>query len=80
MSEEPLSLVVVYAGSAMEAGRVQSLLESEGIRASLDGENVAAVEAGVVGAGGMGLAKVLVARNDVDAAKKIIEGVTGTGD
>ncbi len=61
-------LVIVYAGNAIEAGFVKSLLEEYGIAARLRDEMMGMI----VEPGGVGAVKVIVAWSNYERAKAII--------
>ncbi|MDZ7292117.1 MAG: DUF2007 domain-containing protein [candidate division KSB1 bacterium] len=69
----PHELVVVHAGSSIEAGFVKSLLEEYGIRARLQDEMMGAIAPWYVTPGGVDAVKVIIARSDYERARAIID-------
>lgn len=64
--------VEVFAGTALEAGMIQSILEEAGIPAFINNELMASIAPWQVGAGGAGAAKVVVSEHDYEKATQII--------
>jgi hypothetical protein len=63
----------VYAGNIVDVGVVKTLLEDAGIHAYLKDEFVGMLGPWVTDAGGAGSIKVLVAKDDVEAAKSVVD-------
>lgn len=72
MKEINDSLVVVFAGTTLDAGMVQSLLEEEGIPAFIQNELMGSIAPWQVVAGGTGAVKVQVSTVDEEQALQII--------
>lgn len=72
MKEINDSLVVVFSGTALDAGMVQSLLEEEGIHAFVQNELMGSIAPWQVVAGGTGAVRVQVSAVDEDRALQII--------
>ena len=72
MSEEK-ELVVVYAGTVIDAGFLEGLLEDAGITTFLKDEIMGTIAPWYVTAGGAGAVKVVVAKRDLDRAKPIVQ-------
>ncbi|WP_299497790.1 DUF2007 domain-containing protein [Mucilaginibacter sp.] len=68
-STEP---VEVFAGSVLDAGMIQSLLEQEGIPAFIQNEYMGSIAPWQVTAGGSAAAKVVVAKADHEKAVQVI--------
>ncbi len=62
----------VFAGTPLDAGMIQSLLEQEGIQAFIQNEFMGNIAPWQVTAGGSGAAKVVVAKEDHEKATQII--------
>ncbi len=62
----------VFAGTSLDAGMIQSLLEQEGIQAFIQNEFMGNIAPWQVTAGGSGAAKVVVAKADYEKATQII--------
>ena len=73
-------LVVVYAGDTLEAGRIHSLLQGEGLRATLQGSNMGMLEPWAMTAGGVASVQVCVPDTEVEKAQQILELIVGQGD
>jgi hypothetical protein len=71
--------VIVFAGSPVDAGMIQSMLEQEGIQAFVQDEFMSSIAPWLVEAGGSVAAKVVVASEDHEKALKLIEeyGISG---
>lgn len=69
-NEEP---VEVFAGTVLDAGMIQSLLEQEGIQAFIQNEFMGNIAPWQVTAGGSGAAKLVVAKADHGKALQIID-------
>jgi len=65
--------VIVFAGTAMEATMVKSLLENAEIQAFLKDEVFGTLEPWVTGPGGAGAVKVMVSSADSENAKIVVE-------
>jgi len=65
--------VIVFAGTAMEATMVKSLLENAEIQAFLKDEVFGTLEPWVTGPGGAGAVKVMVSSVDAENAKIVVE-------
>lgn len=76
MSKEN-DLIVIYAGTAVEAGMIQGLLEDAGIKAFLRDEILGSIAPWYVIGGGAGAVKVVVARKDLDKARPIVQEFWG---
>jgi hypothetical protein len=72
MSEDN-ELIVVYAGTSIDAGFVKSLLEDAGIITFLKDEIMGSLAPWYVAPGGAGAVKVVIAKRDLDRAKSIVE-------
>lgn len=72
MSEEK-ELIVVYAGTTIDAGFVKSLLEADEIRAFLKDEIMGTLAPWYVAPRGVGAVKVVIAKRDLDKAKAIVQ-------
>ena len=72
MSTTEPNAVQVYAGTMMEAGFIQSLLESEGIQAYLKDEIMGTLVPWYASPGGAGAVKVLVEANDAVKANQVV--------
>jgi hypothetical protein len=68
----PKEFVIVYAGTAIEAGFVKSLLESYGIVTHLRDEMMGTIAPWYVAPGGVGAVKVVTSRDSYERAKAII--------
>jgi len=64
--------VEVFAGTPIDAGMIQSLLEQEGIEAFIENELMGSIAPWYVTPGGSGAAKVVVAGQDYEKALQII--------
>jgi hypothetical protein len=65
--------VEVFAGESFEAGRVQSLLEAEGVRAVLVGENLGTTAPYMAVGGGVAAVRVIVPRASAEQALRLIK-------
>lgn len=65
--------VEIYAGDSMQAGLLKSLLENAEINAYLKDEIMGTLNAWVASPGGAGAVKVLVAGEDAERAKAVVE-------
>jgi len=65
-------LVEVFGGESFEAGRVHSLLASEGIDAALVGGNLGAWAPHLSVGGGVDAVRVVVRQADADRAMQVI--------
>jgi len=72
MSEEK-ELIVVYAGTVIDAGFLKGLLEDAGITVFLKDEIMGTIAPWYVAAGGAGAVKVVIAERDLDRAKSIVQ-------
>jgi hypothetical protein len=72
MSEDN-ELIVVYAGTSIDAGFVKGLLEDAGIITFLKDEIMGSLAPWYVAPGGAGAVKVVIAKRDLDRAKSIVE-------
>jgi hypothetical protein len=72
MKANDLGPVEVFAGSVLDAGIIQSLLEEAGIQAFIENEFMGNIAPWQVTAGGSGAAKIVVAGVDHDKALQII--------
>ena len=70
-------LVVVYAGTPIEAGLVRSLLEDQGIPAFLQDEFMGTIAPWYVAPGGAGAAKVAVPERHLEEARIAIRQYLG---
>jgi hypothetical protein len=73
MTEKENNPVMVFAGNALDAGMIQSLLEEEGIPAFVQNELMGSIAPWQVVSGGAGAVKVLVAYADQEKAVDIIK-------
>jgi Putative prokaryotic signal transducing protein len=64
---------VVYSGSIVDADLLRNLLDGQGIQSYLKDEFVGMVAPYVVGPGGAGAVKVVIAKEDLDRARPIVE-------
>lgn len=64
--------VEVFAGTPLDAGMIQSILEGEGVQAFINNELMGNIAPWQVEAGGAGAAKVVVAGFDYEKATQII--------
>lgn len=64
--------VEVFAGTPLDAGMIQSMLEEEGIEAFIYNELMSSIAPWQVTAGGAGAAKVVVSELDYEKATQII--------
>ncbi len=68
-----ISFTQVYAGNILEAGMVQSLLESADINAFLKDEIMGTLQPWWAAGGGAGAVKVMVSTADLESARLIVE-------
>jgi hypothetical protein len=73
IKSEMEKLIVIYAGNAIEAGFVKSLLGEYGIQTVLQDEMMGAIAPWYIAAGGVGAVKVLITRSDYERARAIID-------
>lgn len=66
-------LVVVFAGSIMEADAAKAALELNGIRAFLRDEAVGTWAPWYVAGGGVGAVKVVVPESEADKARAVLD-------
>ncbi len=71
--KEDFSPVEVFAGTAWEAGLVKSMLEDMEIEAFLKDQIMGIMNPWYVTPGGFGSIKVVVAHQDEEKAKKVVE-------
>lgn len=64
--------VEVFAGTPLDAGMIQSILEEEGVQAFIYNELMSSIAPWQVVAGGAGAAKVVVSEPDYEKAMEII--------
>lgn len=64
---------VLFSGTSMEAGMVQSFIEAHGIQAFLINDHMGTLEPWVVAAGGLNPVKVLVSESDYPEAAALLE-------
>jgi hypothetical protein len=64
--------VEVFAGTSLDAGIIQSMLEQEGVQAFINNELMGSIAPWQVEAGGAGAAKVVVSELDYEKAIQII--------
>ncbi len=69
--------VVVFVGTAWQAGQTQGLLENAGIAAFLADEMMGTIEAPLLAAGGVAAVRVLVSRGDFPRAEEVIRDFGG---
>jgi hypothetical protein len=72
MEEDNNRMVVAFAGTTLDAGMIQSLLEEEGIPAFIQNELMGSIAPWQIAPGGVGAAKVLVSNLNEARAIKII--------
>ena len=72
MGEED-QLIVVYAGASVDSGYLRGLLEDAGIRTYLHDEIMGTLAPWYVAPGGAGAVKVLIAKEDLDRARPVLE-------
>ncbi len=65
-------LIELFAGESFEAGRVHSLLLSEGIEAVLEGGSLGTSAPHLAVGGGVGAVRVVVRRADVERAQQVL--------
>jgi len=65
--------VIVFAGTAMEAAMVKSLLENAEIQSFLKDEVLGTLQPWVTSPGGAGAVKVIVSSADAEKAKMVVE-------
>ncbi len=66
------NLVEIYAGNILEAGFIQSMLESAGINAFLKDEIMGTLIPWWAAPGGAGAVKVIISNDDLEKAKLIV--------
>ena len=66
------SPVIVFTGTTLDAGMIQSLLQQEGIQAFIKNELISSIAPWQIEPGGLGAAKVVVSASNKDQAVKII--------
>lgn len=66
------NLVEIYAGNILEAGIIQSLLESADINAFLKDEIMGTLVPWWAAPGGAGAVKVIISKTDLEKAKLIV--------
>jgi hypothetical protein len=71
MTQEEFS--VVYAGNIVQADLLKCLLEGQGIQVFLQDEVLGKIAPWYAAAGGAGAVKILIAKSDVDKARKTVE-------
>jgi hypothetical protein len=76
MSGDSDDFVEVFAGSAVQAGLVRSLLEADGLLAFVRDENMATMEPWLRYGANVGAAKVVVPR---DQAQQALETIRAAG-
>jgi hypothetical protein len=69
----PGHLIVVHAGNAIETGFIKSLLEEYGIQTILRDEMMGTIAPWYIAPGGVGAVKLLIARQDYERARAIID-------
>ncbi len=74
MNELNDKLVIVFAGTPVNAGIIQSLLEEEGIPAFIQNELMGSIAPWQIAAGGAGAVRVQVLGIDEERALQIING------
>ena len=72
MSEQR-ELVIVYAGTEIDAHFVKGLLEDAGITTFLKDEIMGTMAPWYVAPGGSGAVKVVIAKRDLDRAKPVVQ-------
>ncbi len=72
MSEED-ELIVVYAGTPIDAGFLKGLLEDAGIATFLKDEMMGSIAPWYVAPGGAGAVKVVIPKRDLDRAEPIVQ-------
>ena len=72
MEEANDKMVIVFAGTTLNAGMIQSLLEEEGIPAFVQNELMGNIAAWQIAPGGAGAVKVLVSSLNETRAIEII--------
>jgi hypothetical protein len=72
-TEDSDSPVVVFAGTALNAGMTKSMLEEEGIQAFIRNELMSSIAPWQIELGGLGAAKVVVANSNYDKATELIK-------
>jgi len=65
--------VIVYSGNIVDADLLRCLLDGQGIRSYLKDEFVGMVAPYVVGPGGVGAVKVVIAKENLVRATPIVE-------
>lgn len=72
MEEDNDRMIVVFAGTPLDAGMIQSLLEEEGIPAFVQNELMGSIAPWQIAPGGVGAAKVLVSNLNETRATEVI--------
>lgn len=72
--------MVVYSGGAIDTGFVQSYLEANGIKTYLKDVYMGTLQPWVVAPGGAGAIKVMVARSQFEAARRLVEAFMAEAD
>lgn len=72
MAGDSEEFVEIFAGPAVKAGMIRSLLEAEGLMAFVRDEHMAIMEPWLRYGVGVGAAKVVVPRAEAEAAQEIL--------
>jgi len=67
-----VDLVVVFAGGSVQAGRIRTLLEADGLTVFLRDENMGLMEPWAVAGASVGAVKVVVPRPEADRALRLM--------
>jgi hypothetical protein len=73
-SDDP---VVVFTGTAWQAGQLKGLLENAGIESHLRDEVMGRIDAPALAAGAIGAVKLVVAREAMERAEQVLEDFGG---
>jgi hypothetical protein len=71
--KDDIRSVLVFAGTAMEAAMVKSLLENAEVQAFLKDEVFGTLEPWATSSGGAGAVKVIVSSADAERAKLVVD-------
>ena len=69
----PDDFSVIYSGNIVQADLLKCLLEGDGIQAFLEDEFLGRMVPYAATAGGVGAVKVIIAKSDLDQARRIVE-------
>jgi len=74
---QPDDPIVVFTGTAWQAGQLRGLLENAGIEAFLRDEVMGRIDAPALAAAAIGAVKLVVAREDVGRAQQVLDDFGG---